>query len=599
MQQSARPNMPAPRRTRTRVLAVLPLVLVISYAALLRLDAITQQYGAVASPAWLHGLQVHSRASMHWIEPAGMAWSPERMHPHRNGPPTQYYGDPYNYLGLGRAMTSFYAAEWREPMFPFVTKIFLALLGNQDVAVSFASATFSVVMVFLTWLIGSHAFSRWVGLGAALALAIERDAISCGILGGRDEVFTCAVLLFAYVLLRYVREPSRRLAVVAGICAGGACLVRITSPSFVLPGFACLLFATARPWRARLSDLVYGVLMLGLVAGPYVFNCWRVLGDPLYAINSPAGVYEAAEGQGARPTAAGYVGAKALDRPFRLLDTVALGMTAYPFENKWRGFVVWSPALGQWLSRAALVGLFIWLGSTPGRVLLIILVTSLVPYSVTWQLSSEWRLTEVAYPFFLLAAGAAVAWGVTWAAPSRLRGLLTRPPRLRPFVLWGLAAGGVGLGVWLITRTLPVQTMREALRENEDVTIMAGGRDGAFFGAGWSAPLAAGAVTTRATRGLSSIVWLPLPIAQDYGATLRMDPASDPLDQTASLAVVRVFLNGSPVAHVTLRWTPGRVGAYDFQIPRRLVLPGTNRLELMADNGGGRFWYIRLRPPAR
>ena len=39
-------------------------------------------------------------------------------------------------------MTSFYGAHFREPVFPFAVKSYLWLLDDQDVAVSFASATF-------------------------------------------------------------------------------------------------------------------------------------------------------------------------------------------------------------------------------------------------------------------------------------------------------------------------------------------------------------------------------------------------------------------------------------------------------------------------
>ena len=80
-------------------------------------------------------------------------------YPHRDGTATRYRSDPYTYLQYAREMRSFYAAHRREPLFPFVTKLFLWLLDQQDVAVSFASATFSVLAIVATYLLGATAFS--------------------------------------------------------------------------------------------------------------------------------------------------------------------------------------------------------------------------------------------------------------------------------------------------------------------------------------------------------------------------------------------------------------------------------------------------------
>ena len=93
-----------------------------------------------------------------------------------------------------------------------------------------------------------------------------------------------------------------------------------------------------------------------LLVGPYLVSCWYVFGDPLYSINYHTRNYLAVEGASvaSRPTAVAYVGGKALTRPYRTLDTVAVGMTSYPFSNKWDGFDRWIPGLGEWLSYAAL-----------------------------------------------------------------------------------------------------------------------------------------------------------------------------------------------------------------------------------------------------
>ena len=98
-------------------------------------------------------------------------------------------------------------------------------------------------------------------------------------------------------------------------------------------------------------------------------------------------------------------------RPFSLIDTGLTGLTTYPFANKWAGFDYLSPGVGRGLAGAAVIGLVLFLGSPTGRLLLVVLVTSLVPYAFTWPVpgGAEWRFTMHALPFYLIAAALAVA----------------------------------------------------------------------------------------------------------------------------------------------------------------------------------------------
>jgi hypothetical protein len=201
-----------------RLVWIACLAFIIAYAALLRLDAITLSYGPVERPGWLKAFQ-ESRGPESVLRPSGMTWTAAPVYPHADGTSTHYISDPYTYLQYAREMDSFFEAHRREPLFPAVTKAFLALFADQDVAVSFASATFSVLSVILTAILGASVFSRPVGLVAAGALAIEYDAISWGIAGWRDDAFTCGVLASAWLMVRYLRKPSGLNAVALGVVA--------------------------------------------------------------------------------------------------------------------------------------------------------------------------------------------------------------------------------------------------------------------------------------------------------------------------------------------------------------------------------------------
>ncbi len=607
---------PAAARLR-RGIAIGLLGAVVAYAAVLRSEALSATYGLVESPGWLRELQQRTAGVAAALRPAGIAYHPAPLYPHKDSPPTRYFSDAHTYLEFGRQMTSFYAAHYREPVFPFATKVWLFALDNQDVAVSFASASFSVLAVLAAYLLGSAAFSRRVGLGAAFAMAIEEHLITEGVTGGRDEAFMFAVAIFAWALVRWRRSPSVRRAMLAGAVGGFACLVRITSISFLVPGLACMVILTDRPWKARLREAGLAALAAMLIAGPYVFNCWIAFGDPLHAINVHANVYRGAEGQAPDPnaTATGYVGDMLLRRPWQTLDTALWGLTANPFVNKWSGFNAWSPALGRWLSFAALFGLVLFVGGWAGRFLLLVLAGSLLPYAVTWRLGTDWRFTEHAYPFFLVAAFMAVVEAGRWLMPAalaRLKNWRDVPPK--PLAFWLTVMLLVAAGWWTVAVALPPLVIREALTAGEDVTITVAGRDAALIASGWSEPMEAGSVTSRVAVRAEAEVMVPLPEARDYDVTVRIDPFPRPLaEPPQGMPGLDVFLNGSFVARIDLRWTPDRVGAYDIRLPRTAARKGTNRLKFVrarrgqssaertpvvpgvSDGSMIALWYVRVR----
>ncbi len=599
-------------RLSGRTLPMVFLVIVIAFAAVLRLDALTGRFGQVTRPAWLQVLQRGSQALVADLRHPVGEWQPEPEFPHKDGRSTHYRSDPYTYLERAREMRSFYGAHYREPVFPFVVKAWLWLLDDQDVAVSFASASFSVLCVLLAYFMGSMAFSRWVGCAAALGMAIEREVISWGVAGWRDDAFTFAVMFSVCSMFAYRRKPSVASAVALGVAAGLACLTRIFSLSFLGPGFLYLLLWSPGPWRHRLRGVLIGTAIMVVLVLPYLANCWRVYGDPLYTLNYQPLSYLAWEGAqtSTPPGAVGYIGEKLLTAPFQTLDTAALGMTAYPFLNKWDGFEPWMPGLGHWLAGAALLGLVLFTASEKGRLLLVILASAQVPFAFTWRLSADWRYTEFTYPFFLVAAGLVVTSVAALASPARWRRLVAQRPSPGTVCAWALALGGIAVVAWTILRLFPVLTFREALLADRVAVIVAGPRDEPFFREGWSDRVQTANVTTRVARGELSVVDIPLPRAVDYDVTVRLDPFPPPSDNADDLPAVRIFFNGVLLRTVDLAWNPEKVGSYDLVLRGALVKRGRNQLVFMGDRGSAsdrtahagpstrsfRLWYVLVRP---
>jgi hypothetical protein len=386
--------------------------------------------------------------------------------------------------------------------------------------------------------------------------------------------------------LVYRRHPSRWRALALGVAAAFACLTRIFALSFLLPMFLVLLVWGPGEWRRRVQHLAIATGVALVLASPYFINCWREYGDPLYTLNYQPLAYLAWEGKqsaAAPPGAVGYIREKLSSTPWQTIDTTAAGLTSYPFANKWNGFNVWSPRWRPWLSSMALAGLVLCVANPPGRIVLLVLLSGMVPFAFTWKLSSDWRYTAFTYPFYLVAAGAAALYVVRfigrptrqWVVPAHWR---------RQAAAWA----GVGLSLaayaWVTQRTLPRLVARELLSRNAPAILMAGERDDMFFVSGWSAPFIHGNVSWRVSDGSVQTVRVSLPRSANYQVLLRVDPFPRPISTPAVLPRLRVNLNGRPVAEFDLEWDPERVGRYPFTIPAALTTAGKNELTISAES---------------
>jgi hypothetical protein len=249
-----------------------------------------------------------------------------------------------------------------------------------------------------------------------------------------------------------------------------------------------------------------------------------------------------------------------------------------------------------------------------GRLLWIILASSLAPYAVTWPIGggAEWRFTQHAYPFYLVAAAAAIVSfaQLLWRLGQRqIEWRTIKTVRLRPVVA---VAAAILLG-WMLYVALPLFVLRESLESGETVSVGVSGRDYLFFGGRWSEAVGNGNVMVRVAMNDRVSMRIPLPLHADYMLTLRMDGPG--LPNPAYQPRVTVFLDKQTIGQVRFNDDPDRVGAYRMRIPRELTGKLLGRLDLVAshtvraDQAGPRFawlpgdtpvafylWYARLEP---
>lgn len=594
---------------RRRFDAIAPLALliaVVAYGAVLRVDAYVQKYGQLDRPGWANVLTRDGAAVAEWVRPSKYRWA------HVDRP--YIGGDPINYLKYAREMRSFYQAHVREPLFLALTRTFLWLLSDQDAAVSFASALGSILTIVAAYLLGSALLSRAAGVILAFVFAVEYEVITWAVDGWRDDLFMAMTTFSAWAFVRCRRSPSYSNAAWLGVCCAGACLTRITAVTFVVPGLMWLAVAgDADSRRRRLQASGIALAVAAALVGPYLISCAIETGDPLYAVNYHTQYYRHGEGlPSEKPmSAASYVTSKIARRPFAAIDTAVMGLFVQPFTIKWNGLDEWGRSLVGALWWLAIGGLVAWAFTADGRLLLVVLFGSLLPYMLTWNVAGggEWRFTMHVYPLYVLAAlsAAALLWRLArlaWQEPRRI----ARPDRKS---LWWIAAAATGLllacGLYI---ALPWFVVREAIAKGEDVSIETGARDRVFFGPGWTEPYLDGR-TFRLSSAERAVVRIPLPSRRQYDIVLRLDPVAPDRQQRAV-----VLLNGQLLAILHLQWNSERVGAYPLKLAADKIRVGINTLTIVPDTlvpasaGGSRYesrapgdllgvrlWYVRVLAP--
>ena len=561
---------------RNRIaVATVPLVVVATvWGLLLRVEALVAGYGPAAG--WFEGIQRTLAYLATYLHPATVRFPHDIVRS----------GDPLAYLNNARAMTWFYQGRAREPVFNYLTKSMLGVTGDADIAVSLASMSFSILCIPAAYLLGRVAHGRVAGLLAAFVVAIEPDLIRWGVQGWRDDTFTFFVCLFVAGCLAVMkRRTAGRLALLS-LAGAGAVLVRLTALSFVVPGFAAVLWHiwhTDRPASRRASLVGVATAAGGMfvLVAPYLVTCWLAFGDPLIAVNRNTNYYRAGAGiDASEPQGTGsYLWARASERPVAFVDQTLQGFTTYPFANKWRALNRWIPQLGHVLGALALAGMLAWAWTPRGRFLLLMLFSSMLPYVFTWQISAAWRFTMHTYPIYLVAAGFALTFLLGLAATPRE---LPTGRQVRLFGARAAASLAILIAIWAVLWSLPRPSFREAMRTGQSVHVELGWRDHSFFPSdAWYPQIEQRRVPVRLSRGRRTQIRLPLPPGQDYLVALRVFTARS-IPQSR---IVRVLAHGQQVARFRVGPGTPATGWRSFTLSAATIGSGMDTIELEANFG--------------
>jgi hypothetical protein len=363
----------------------------------------------------------------------------------------------------------------------------------------------------------------------------------------------------------------------------------------------------------QLRDSALALLIAAALVAPYLISCAIATGDPLFALNYHTVYYRHAEGLSiSEPmSAAAYLRTKFGLRPFATVDTGFMGLFVQPFVTKWNGLDPWATGLNAGAKWMALMGLAVLPFTRKGAFLLLILITSTLPYAFTWNVGAggEWRFTMHVYPFYMVAAAGAIVGAVSLLAETARR----RTPVPRATVAWigrrVAAVAGVALVGSCVYFGLPWLIVKEAIGAGESTSIDTGPRDRIFYRDGWSPPHREG-ITVRVSIKPRSEVHIPLPARRAYDLILRLDPVIPEGEQQVS-----VLFNGRLVGLLRLTLDAQRVGSYHVTLPADAVRAGNNELRIIPEQTTGagaagprftwldpneqigvRLWYVRVLP---
>lgn len=208
--------------------------------------------------------------------------------------------------------TGFFSAQFgmREPFFVLIVKAVLMLLGDSETHVRLVSFFASLLVIGLTYRLGTRLFGPLLGLTGAAVMAVNLPLVRESVRGLRLEVELILLLLLVEVLFVHparsrtsgvgnLRAPWPRI-VLAGVLAG---LLTLTRSTYLVPLMPVLVFGAWRcvPRRAWLAAGLALCLMVGLQL-PHRWNMYRLHGNAFQDVSHYPHWFMNAELAGQQPS---------------------------------------------------------------------------------------------------------------------------------------------------------------------------------------------------------------------------------------------------------------------------------------------------------
>lgn len=193
------------------------------------------------------------------------------------------FPDVIGYRSIADSMTSPYDTGSREPLWPWMIRLWFLIFGSADVHVRMLTVFLSTTLLYVVYrFIQSYIGNFWLALVTIFFLTINEYLVFLSMGGLREELYTIIIVMLAY----YTLSPSERLRPgwrIFGLSlwATLAELLRINSFTFLLP---LLLYAF---WRHKLDwrKVAIPIAAVILFLAPHLIHNAQQFGDPLWSAN--------------------------------------------------------------------------------------------------------------------------------------------------------------------------------------------------------------------------------------------------------------------------------------------------------------------------
>jgi hypothetical protein len=384
-------------RRLAKPLAATTAGLLIAYGAVLRVDALLVRSHGVRESATAE--RIHQRLRPYLpdydaFDPANYEESP-------------YRADAKSYLdrALELGWNNFYEPHVREPLHPALVRAFVEL-SKDRVGVLLESVFFSIAVLPLFFLAARQWVGNWLAVALLVPLALNEALVREAPSGYRESAYSFFLVAFVAWVFAPARNSERR-AVVAGVLAGALCLIRLSGLSFVLPLLGLSCWERRREGGRKYAAIAAAVLLLSL--GPYLFESYRVKGDPFYSVSIHTHYWMEHEGRSDPPRGVSFTRYFfEFHDPAELVLGHVLGLTSLPLRTFWKGLSRF-PLLDTAVVALGIAGLVLAFFGEP-RFPLVAYLGHLIPFAYIQNFPSgeDPRFVIPAYFFLVIAAGFAL-----------------------------------------------------------------------------------------------------------------------------------------------------------------------------------------------
>ncbi len=163
------------------------------------------------------------------------------------------------------------------PLFPVILAINIHLFGDNETSLRMAIIPFSLLLIFLTYLIGKKIFNPQIGLTAAALTIIIPIYIYFGKMSVHEPVILPLILIGVYYYLKWFLSQKRSDFI--GIIVGLGLAMLVTWPAYYVPAILFLHYLLFHPKKNKWRSLTYLLLMPFILFGLHILHTKLITGS--------------------------------------------------------------------------------------------------------------------------------------------------------------------------------------------------------------------------------------------------------------------------------------------------------------------------------